>query len=108
MSENETHGHGETLIRLFTSAEGHGYSKSVCKEDPPYLSLMQVMYLSPSHWSGQGAHSSRLSNLKQIVAGRRGKGEVGSQEGVSAKNWNKMEQPIFSLIEKTLCYFPRG
>ena len=29
------------------------------RQDPPYLYLMQVIYLSPSHWSGQGAHSSQ-------------------------------------------------
>ena len=43
------------------------------RKDPPCLSLMQVIYLSPSHWSGKGAHSSQLANLRQIVAGRRGK-----------------------------------
>ena len=47
---------------------------------------MQVMYLCPSHWSGQGAHSSRLANLKQIVTGRRGKEERGSQEGEQEQN----------------------
>ena len=51
------------------------------RKDPPCLSLTQVRYLSPSHWSGQGAHSSHLVNLKQIVTGRRGKEE----EGVSAE-----------------------
>ena len=49
------------------------------RKDPPYLSLTQVMYLSPSHWSGQGTHSSQLANLKQIVTGRRGKEEGRSQ-----------------------------
>ena len=29
------------------------------RKDPPYLSLTQATFLSPSHWSGQGAHSSR-------------------------------------------------
>jgi len=29
------------------------------RKDPPYLSLTRVTFLSPSHWSGQGAHSSR-------------------------------------------------
>jgi len=43
------------------------------RKDPSYLSLTQVMYLSPSHGSGQGAHSSQLANLKQIVTGRREK-----------------------------------
>ena len=43
------------------------------------------MGLSPSHRSGQGAHSSRLANLKQIVTGRREKEEGLLQEGVSAK-----------------------
>ena len=33
VSENETHEHGENSTRLFTSAEGHGYSKSTCKEE---------------------------------------------------------------------------
>ena len=31
------------------------------------------IYLSASHLSGQGTHSSWLANLKQIVTGRRGK-----------------------------------
>ena len=39
----------------------------------PNLSLMQAVYLSPSHWSGQCAHSSWLTILKQIVTGRGGK-----------------------------------
>ena len=34
---------------------------------------MQVAYLSPFHWSGQGEHSSWLANLKEIVTGRIGK-----------------------------------
>ena len=33
VSENETHEHGEILTRLFTSAEGRGYSKSTRKEE---------------------------------------------------------------------------
>ena len=49
------------------------------RKDPLYLSLTQVMYLSPSHRSGQGAHSSPLANLKQIVTGRRGKEEQGGE-----------------------------
>ena len=49
--------------------------RALRRKDPPYVSLTQVMVLSPSHWSGQAAHSSRLANLKQIVTGRRGKEE---------------------------------
>ena len=77
MSESETHEHGEISTRLFTSAEGH------------YLSLTQVVYLSPSHWSGQGAYSSGLANLQQIVTGRRGK--EGSGGGGLRRSRNKME-----------------
>ena len=40
----------------------------------PYLSLTQVVHLSTSHWSRQGARSSQLANLKQIVT-ERGKKE---------------------------------
>ena len=75
-------------------------------KDSPYLSLTQVMGLSPSHPSGQGAHSSLLANLKQIVTGRRGKGE-GVAGGRLRCNWSKAESPRFPLIEKTSCYFPR-
>ena len=54
--------------------KGMSTQKSCKKEGrPPYLSLMKVVYLPPSHWSGQGAHSSQLANLKQVVTGRRGK-----------------------------------
>ena len=51
------------------------------REDPSHSPPAQVVSLSPSHGSGQGAHSSRLANLKQIVPGRRGK--RGMEEGVS-------------------------
>ena len=90
MLENETHEHGEILTRLFTSAEGCGYSKIACKEDPPYLSLRQVIYPSPSHWSGQGVHSSQLANLKQIATRRRGK-EEGVSGGCCSRNQSKMD-----------------
>ena len=43
------------------------------------------MYLYPSHWSGQGAHSSRLANLKQIVTGRIGKEEGGCRKAFKLK-----------------------
>ena len=46
------------------------------------------MYLSPSHWSGQGPHSSQLANLKQTVTGRRGKEEGGHRKAF----WPKPEQ----------------
>jgi len=70
-----------------TSAEGQDAQKA-CQEDPAYLSLKQVVYLSPSHWSGQGAHSSQLANLKQIVTGRRGKGG-GARRRVSQRTQEK-------------------
>ena len=96
MSENETHDHGEISTRLFASAEGRRHSKRVQRrKDPPYVSLTQVMYLPPSHWSDQGTHSSQLANLKQIVTGRRRKEEGGLQEGVSAKTGAKWSHQDF-------------
>ena len=62
---------------------------------------MQVMYLSPSHWSGQGAHSSQLANLKQNVTGRRGR-EEGSQEGVPAETRAKWSNQDFLRKDTTL------
>ena len=53
------------------------------------------MYLSLSHWSDQGVHSSRLANLKQIVTGGRGKEEGESQEGVSAETRAKWSNQDF-------------
>ena len=92
LSENETHEHREISTRLFTSAEGHAQRR----KHPPYLlSLTQVMYLSPSHWSGQSAHSSGLANLKQIVTGRRGKEGEALQEGISAKTSVKWSNQDF-------------
>ena len=42
----------------------------------PHLSLTQVIHPSPSHGSGQGAHSSGLAHVKHTLTGRRGKGGV--------------------------------
>ena len=79
------------------------------RKDPPCLSLTRVMYLSPSHGSGQGAHSSWMADLKQTVTGRRRKedwGGGGGGGGVTGRcfsqNRSKMESPRFPLIEKTL------
>ena len=55
------------------------------RNDPSYLSLTWVMYVSPSHWSGRGTRSSRLANLKQIVTGRRGKGGWCRRKAVQLK-----------------------
>ena len=87
--KNETHEHGEISTRRFTP-------KSVCAEQRthPYLSLTQVMYLSPSHWSRQGAHSSWLANLKEIVTGKRGKEEGGHRVDsaeAGAAEWNNQD-----------------
>ena len=73
---------GSLLLQM-----GGGTPKSACTEQRtlPYLSLMQVIYLSPSHWPGQGAHSSPLANLKHIVNGRRGKG-VGHRKAKLEQN----------------------
>ena len=60
------------------------------RKDPPYLCLTQVMYLSPSHWSGQGTHSSWLANLKQIVTGKRGKEAVGGRKAFAQNGVTKI------------------
>ena len=57
-------------------------------EDPPYLSLTQVMYLSPSHWSGQGARPSWLASWNELLLGEEEK-RRGLQGGVSAETWAK-------------------
>ena len=95
MSENETHEQEEISIRLFTSAEGHRCSKSTCSEQRtlPYLSLMQVIYLSPSHWSGQGAHSSWLANWKKLLLQKEVK-RKGVSGGSSAKTRAKWSNKI--------------
>ena len=81
MSENETHEHGEISTRLFTSAEGQVLKKCMQRrKDPPYLSLRQAMYLSPSHWSGW--------LIRNKATGRRGK-----EGGVRRKAFQpKLEQ----------------
>ena len=43
------------------------------------------MDLPPSHGSGQGAHSSQVAHLKQIVAGRRGEEEGGRRKAFQPK-----------------------
>lgn len=84
VSESETHELGAISTRLFTSAEGRGSSESTQRrQDPPSLSLRQVVYLSPSHESGQGAHSSGLAHWKHVVPGRRG--DEGDGEGCPRK-----------------------
>ena len=91
MSESETHEHGEILTRLFTSAEGRGCSKSRHergKTPPPFVPNTGGISV-PFHWSGQGAHSTLLANLKQIVTGRRGKEEGGG--GCLRRSRNKVE-----------------
>ena len=97
VSESKTHEHREISTRLFTSAEGCKCSLSMTsrqsskqewrRKNPP-LSPMRAVHLSLSHGSGQGAHSSLLANLKQIVPWRRGN-EGGVEEGVSGKAGTK-------------------
>ena len=40
------------------------------------------MFLSPSHWSGQGAHSSRLANCDKLLLGEKVKRRGGVSQGV--------------------------
>ena len=110
MSKNETHEHGKISTSLFTSAGGCRCSKKcICSEQrtPPHLSLMQEMYLSPCHWSGQGTHSSWLASLKQIVTGRRGKEEGGlkkafqpkpEQNGVTKISFDRKDIMLLSTV----------
>ena len=83
------------------------------RKDPPYLSLTQVVYLSPSHGSGQGAYSSRLANLKQTAPGRRGKEEGGlrkafqlklEQNGVTKVSFDRKAIMLLSThVSPTVC-----
>ena len=76
---------------------------------------MQVMYLSPFHWSGQGAHSSWLANLKQIVIGSRGKeeGVAGGiqpkpeKNGVTKITFDRKDIMLLSIGGKTESGFPK-
>ena len=82
-----------------------GTPKSRCAEQRtlPYVSLTQVMQLSPSHWSGQGTHSSQLANLKQIVTGRRGKEEGGRRKVFQLKpEQNGVTKISFDRKDSTL------
>ena len=83
VSENETYEHGDTSTRLFGRRARVLKKLMQGRKDPPYLSLMQILYLSASHWSGQGTCSSWLANLKQTVAGRGGK-----EEGVTGEHFS--------------------
>ena len=73
--------------------KGVGAQKACAKKKRPSLFIPKAGdYLSPSHWSSQGAHSSPLANLKQIVTGRRG-GVL--QEGVLAETRAKWSNQDF-------------
>ena len=60
------------------------------RKDPPYLSLTQVMYLSPSHWSGQGARPSWLASWNKLLLGEDEK-RRGLQGGRFSRNLSKIE-----------------
>ena len=45
--------------------KGASAQKTCVRKKDPCLPLTQVVCLSPSHWSGQGARSSQLAKLKQ-------------------------------------------
>ena len=91
--------------------KGSGTLKSVLAEQRtlPYLSLMQVIYLSPSYWSGQGAHSSWLDNLKQIVTERRGKEEGGHRKAFQQNGVIKIsfDRKDIMLLSTLWCTCPR-
>ena len=88
--------------------KGMGTQKVHAKKKRPYLFIPNaLMYLFASHWSGQGAHSSRLANLKQIVTGRRGKEEGGhkkafqlkpEQNGVTKISFDRKDIMLLSTI----------
>ena len=88
--------------------KGTDTPKSAQAEQRTLLSLFltQVIYLSPSHWSGQGPHSSRLANLKQTVTGgEEGKGRGGGrrkvkpeQNGVTKISFNRKDIMLLSTV----------
>ena len=66
VSENETHEHGEISTRLFTSAEGRGYSKSMCKEEKTLLIYLFFFAIS---WAAPAAYGvSQARGLIRDVA----------------------------------------
>ena len=88
VSESKTRKHREILTRLLTSAEGCKCSKKHVQRRKTPIFIPNTGGISvPFHWSGQGAHSSLLANLKQIVTGRRGKEEGGGE----CLQWNGNE-----------------
>ena len=89
---------GSLLLQKGASAQ------RVCrkKTEPPYLSLTQVVYLFPSHWSGQGAHSSHIllgwliwNKLFLGKGGERGGGKVSQtkqkQNGVTKTSFARKD-----------------
>lgn len=92
---------GSLFLQKGTSAPCQWWANkwaSTCEEGRThYLSLMQAGYLSPSHWLGQGAHSSQLIWNKQLLGGegkRRGAGGCQmkqEQSGVTKTSFDKKE-----------------
>ena len=80
----------------------------------PYLSLMQVIYMSPSHWSGQGAHSSWLANWNKLLLGKevKRKGVAGAfqqkldQNGVTKISFDTKDYVTFHITQ--LLFGPNG
>ena len=88
---SETCGQGEISTRLFTSAEGHGYSKKHAlrtKDSPLFIpNTGDLPVPFPLVRSGRTLFPV---GLKQIVAGKRGKEERG-RRGCFSQNQSKME-----------------
>ena len=94
VSESETHEHGKISTRLFCRRARVLQKHTRRGKDPPYLPLMQVMYLSPSHWSGQASPSARLANWNKLLLGDEVK-RTGLQEGISAETRAKWSDQDF-------------
>lgn len=104
--KNETHAHGETLPRLFTSAEGRGPRKARVRNkgrspltprpgmDLP-LPVGQVRARIPPGW-----------RVGTNACGKEGKQE-GGRRGRFSRNRSKTESPRLPLMERTCCYFPQ-
>lgn len=74
--------------------KGSGTQKVHAKKKRPSLFIPNAGDVPVStHWSGQGAHSSRLANLK-LLLGEEGK-RRGSQEGISAETRAKWSNQDF-------------
>ena len=110
VSKSETRGQGEISTRRL-SAEGRRASEKRARptKDPPLFiphAGAGLMDLSPSHGSGQGAHSSRLAHGNKLLLGKAGKrkGVAGAFQpkaephGVTKLSFHRRDMMLLSTV----------